>query len=97
MLVQQPSNAWSQMIGPPDDLNAERMAHLNELFERYAAAHPVDTRVLDLASIVCPTGHPCPEQVEGLAPRPRDGAHYSDDGAAWVAAKIYEQLQVVAT
>jgi len=44
---------------------------LNRLFRQFASKHPSDVMVVDLASIVCPGGWPCPEYVDGIRPRPQ--------------------------
>jgi hypothetical protein len=87
----QPPNAPSPSGSPsPDSVN--RMLHLQYLLRAFAAAHPADTRVVDMASMVCPGGPPCPVEVEGVVPRPTDGAHYSAEGAAWLAPKVWTAL-----
>jgi peptidoglycan/LPS O-acetylase OafA/YrhL len=71
---------------------AQRTAHLNRLFEQYAARHPGDVTVADLADIVCPGGAPCPTVVDGIVLRPKDGGHYEAEGAEWVAPKLLDAL-----
>jgi SGNH domain-containing protein len=61
---------------------------LNRFFRQFAAKHPSDVTVVDLASIVCPGGWPCPEFVDGIRPRPRDGGHFEGAGPAWLAPKL---------
>ncbi len=92
VLALQPPNAATSDLGAADAENVERMVHLNELLRRYAAANPADTRVVDLAAIVCPDGPPCPERVDDVTLRPRDGGHYSEEGGAWVAPILFEAL-----
>jgi hypothetical protein len=87
----QPPNAPSDLGSPsPDSVN--RMLHLQELMVAFAAAHPADVRVVDMAAMVCPGGPPCPTEIDGIRPRPTDGAHYSAEGAAWLAPKVFAAL-----
>jgi hypothetical protein len=65
---------------------------LNRFFHTYAAEHPSDVIVVDLASIVCPGGWPCPEFVDGIRPRPRDGGHFEGAGPAWLAPKLVQAI-----
>ena len=97
VLALQPPHASFSTQGPADPENVERMVHLNELLERYADEHPVDTRVLDLASIVCPGGPPCAEKVDDIRLRPKDGGHYEPEGAAWLAPRFFQALFQVAS
>jgi hypothetical protein len=67
--------------------NRERdreVLHLNGLLRRFAARHPAEAFVVDLAHHVCPDGAPCSPTVDGRRPRP-DGAHFSPAGAVWAA------------
>ena len=70
----------------PDETS--RTEHLNQLYKTFAAQHPESVTVVDLAAIVCPSGPPCPEFVDGVRLRPRDGGHYEGDGPAWVAPRL---------
>jgi peptidoglycan/LPS O-acetylase OafA/YrhL len=97
VLAQQPPHATFSDQGPADQDNVRRMVHLNELLAEYAEEHPVDTRVLDLASVVCPGGPPCPEFVDGVRLRPRDGGHYEAEGAGWLAPRFFTELFAVAS
>lgn len=76
-------------IDPQDVIE---MAHLNDLLRRYSAAHADQTAVLDLTSIVCPGGSPCPTEVDGITLRPEDGGHFSEAGAAYVAPRLADLL-----
>jgi hypothetical protein len=97
VLALQPPHASFSDQGPADPENVARMVHLNELLAQYAADHPTDTRTLDLASLVCPGGPPCPETVDGIRLRPRDGGHYESDGAVWLAPRFFSELLVAAS
>jgi hypothetical protein len=96
VLVKGPPGAATSQRGPVDPDAVQRTIHLNELFDRFAATHPVDTRVLDLAALVCPGGPPCPAVVDGIEPRPVDGGHFSEAGAAWVAPRLLDEIIAVA-
>ena len=77
----------------PDDL--WRFGHLRELQRGFAAAHPDDTRYVDLQALLCPSGG-CPEtSPDGITYRP-DGIHWSIEGARLVApvvtAAIYDAV-----
>jgi hypothetical protein len=51
---------------------------------RFAARHPRDVTLVDLAGLMCPGGPPCPEKLEnGITPRPLDGGHFSAASAVW--------------
>jgi peptidoglycan/LPS O-acetylase OafA/YrhL len=97
VLALQPPHASFSDQGPTDPENVARMVHLNELLAEYAADHPADTRTIDLASIVCPGGPPCPEKVDGIRLRPRDGGHYEQEGATWLAPRFFAELDAVAS
>jgi hypothetical protein len=77
------------VVSPQDDAAA---LHLNALLRQYAAAHADRVSILDLAAIVCPSGPPCPPEVNGVTLRPVDGGHYAGDGPAYVAPRVLDQL-----
>lgn len=74
------------------DEDTRRALHLDDLLRQYAAAHGDRVAVLDFASIVCPTGPPCPTEVDGVTLRPVDGGHFAGDGPAWVAPRLLDAL-----
>jgi peptidoglycan/LPS O-acetylase OafA/YrhL len=75
----------------PDE--AERRVVLNEMYHEFAALHPSDVTVADLAHIVCPSDDSCPDTTpDGIELRPRDGDHYEGDGPAWVAPRLYAEV-----
>ena len=76
----------------PKRYQAPRTEHLNTLLAEFAAAHPNDVNLVDMAEIVCPGGAPCPTVVDGIVLRPKDGGHYEAEGAAWVAPRFVDQL-----
>ena len=96
VLVKSSPTATTSQNGFADPDGVRRMVHLNELFDRFASSHPVDTRVMDLAAIVCPTGPPCPAVVDGITLRPKDGGHFSTAGATWLAPRFLDELTAVA-
>jgi hypothetical protein len=64
---------------------------LNELLRRFAARHADNVTLVDLAAKVCPTGPPCPENVEGLHARP-DGHHFTPTAAVWAARFVLTSM-----
>jgi hypothetical protein len=78
--------------GPANQENVHRVQRLNGFYRRYAKDHPDSVALVDLAKIVCPGGPPCPETIDGVTLRPRDGGHYSEEGAAWVAPRLYDAI-----
>jgi peptidoglycan/LPS O-acetylase OafA/YrhL len=66
---------------------------LNQLLIRFAAKHPNDVTLVNLAGKVCPDGAPCPIKVEGFVPRPFDGAHFSPRGAVWASEWLLPTLE----
>ncbi len=74
---------------PADDAT---YLHLNALFRLFAAQHSDSVTVVDLASIICPTGPPCPATVNGVQLRPHDGGHFAGDGPAWVAPHLLDAV-----
>jgi peptidoglycan/LPS O-acetylase OafA/YrhL len=91
VLVEMPPPATFSDNGPAYQDQVQRTVALGSLYRSYAAARPgVD--LVNLASIVCPGGPPCPEYVDGIRLRPADGIHFQADGAAWVAPRLYDAL-----
>jgi peptidoglycan/LPS O-acetylase OafA/YrhL len=75
----------------PDE--AERRVHLNDLYRQFAARHPDDVTVADLAHIVCPSETTCPPtEADGTVIRPRDGDHFEGDGPTWLAPRLYPEI-----
>jgi peptidoglycan/LPS O-acetylase OafA/YrhL len=74
---------------PAEDAKIER---LNRILEKFASEHPETVSLVDLAAIVCPNGTPCPEQVEGVTLRPRDGGHFEGGGPGWVAPRLLDAI-----
>jgi SGNH domain (fused to AT3 domains) len=69
----------------------QRMPVLNQLLEAQAKRRPDVTNIVDLMPIVCPTGPPCPEMVNGIRLRP-DGSHFEIDGARYVSEQLVPRL-----
>ncbi|MEY2458929.1 MAG: hypothetical protein QOG30_759 [Acidimicrobiaceae bacterium] len=65
-------------------------ARLNALLRRFAARHTDNITLVDLAAKVCPSGPPCPENVEGLHARP-DGRHFTPTSAVWAARFVISE------
>ena len=65
---------------------------MNELLTWYAYHHPATTFVVDLSAKVCPSGTPCPQEMNGVRLRPVDGHHFSTEGGNTVAPWIIQQL-----
>jgi hypothetical protein len=61
---------------------------LNGLYHVLELRHPGVVSVVELGDIVCPGGPPCPQTVDGIQPRPRDGGHFEGDGPTWLAPKL---------
>ena len=77
--------AWVMLAGP----NA---GYLNQLYREFAARHPDEVRIVDLARYVCPKAHPCPVVRDGIKPRPDDGVHFGPTGAGWAARWVWTAL-----
>jgi hypothetical protein len=78
----------------PDDNPAEdqQYLHLDDLLRAFASQHTDSVTVVDLAKIVCPSGPPCPVDVDGVDLRPNDGGHFAGDGPAWVAPRLMDAI-----
>ena len=95
LLVELPPPADFSQDGPPTADAVHRIVLLDQLYQRYAATHP-DVDLVDLSSIVCAKGPPCPQYVDGIDLRPTDGGHFQAAGATWVAPKLYDAIAVAA-
>jgi hypothetical protein len=65
---------------------------LNQLLLQFAARHPDDVTLVDLADYVCPGGPPCPERRDGIVVRPVDGGHFSPAGGVWASKWLLPYL-----
>jgi hypothetical protein len=68
---------------------------LDRILRAFAARHPGDVVLVDLAAHVCPGGVPCPERVDGVRLRP-DGRHFTPAVAAVEARLLFPQLVAAA-
>jgi peptidoglycan/LPS O-acetylase OafA/YrhL len=90
MMTVAPAAPSDQNPDPPPDRTFEPM---NRMLRDYAQAHADHTSVVDLAGLLCPSGHqPCPEEISGVRPRHRDGNHFEPDTAGWVARQLMPQV-----
>ena len=87
-----PQVANSPDLGTPSDEIQLRYELLDELLRNYSSEHPQSTFVVDLAEEICPGGPPCPEEIDGIRPRPNDGHHFSHEGADWIAPWLLDRL-----
>jgi hypothetical protein len=69
----------------------ETYLHLNELYRMFARTH-ADVGIVDLAGLVCHRGPPCPANKGAVVLRPRDGGHFSAEGAAWLAPHFLRRI-----
>jgi peptidoglycan/LPS O-acetylase OafA/YrhL len=69
----------------------EGYARLNDLLRRFAARHPENVTLFDLAERVCPGGAPCPSDVAGLEVRP-DGRHFTPAAAVWAVRILLSDI-----
>ena len=76
----------------PQALEASTYEHLNDLIRLSARDHPGQVYVADLARIVCPTGPPCPTDIDGVVLRAPDGGHFDGWGPAWVAPRLLDEI-----
>ena len=82
--------------GPTRPTTSDRsFERLNRMLTSVARNHPSDVTTVNLATLVCPAGPPCPFTVSGLIPRP-DGDHYGTAGSLWVAAWLLPRILAAA-
>lgn len=89
MLTVAPAAPSDYYPDPPRDVSIDQ---LNRLIREYARQHADRVAVVDLAEMLCPKGPPCPESIDGVEPRHRDGNHFEEDTAGWVARRIMPQV-----
>ena len=85
-----PTNAGVGGWGLKDRSDPARVVWLNQVFGRYAAAHPKDVTLIDLDRFVCPGGR-FADRIDGQ-PMRTDGVHFSAEGAAVVWKWLGPQL-----
>jgi peptidoglycan/LPS O-acetylase OafA/YrhL len=90
MMTVAPASPSDQNPDPPPDRTFDPM---NRMLRAYAQAHADRVAIVDLAGLLCPSGHqPCPEEISGVRPRHRDGNHFEPDTAGWVARQLMPQV-----
>ena len=90
-----PEDAPSTLLAAPTRAFGHHFVELNQINRDFAARHPGDVAVVDLARFVCPTVQPCPRRQDGIQPRPFDGIHFSAEGSAWAAEWVWRQLLAI--
>jgi len=85
-----PARARTSELAKGSESNAEASALVNDIMTTYSFGHPESTSVVDLATLVCPTIYPCEQVIDGVALRPRDGGHFGNEGAKWVAPRLFD-------
>ncbi len=85
--------AW----GEAERSDPKRIQWLNHVWARYAADHPTDVHLLDLAAIACPGGKYA-AQIDGVTMR-TDGEHFTPEGARviwrWLAPQLHRIAKTV--
>lgn len=83
----------------PNEIDSENprvdalMIRQNAVYHAYAYDHPDKAMVMALDEIMCPDGAPCPQVVDGIIPRPRDGGHFEGDGPDWMSRILFDWLE----
>jgi hypothetical protein len=91
MLTVAPAAPSDEYPDPPKD---DSIVQMNRLIREYARQHADGVAVVDLDQMLCPKGQPCPKSIEGVEPRHRDGNHFEEDTAAWMARKVMPQVML---
>ena len=89
-----PEETTGAVYQPNPEVGA-KTAVLNQINRDFAARHPDDVAIIDLARHVCPHGQPCSPRRAGIRPRPLDGIHFSPQGSAWAAEWLWPQLLAI--
>jgi hypothetical protein len=91
VLVLMPPRAVNGYSGdlPTEDARYVRLA---ELYREYARTHPGKVSTVDFSAALCPGGPPCPPTVDGIAPRPLDGLHFTPQTSGWGADRLLDLL-----
>ncbi len=92
-----PARARTSELAKGSESNAEASALVNDIMTTYSFGHPESTSVVDLATLVCPTIYPCEQVIDGVALRPRDGGHFGNEGAKWVAPRLFDLVEKAVT
>jgi hypothetical protein len=82
-------------LGPADQDSVRRMLTLRDIYRQYALLRP-GVGFVDMSPMVCGKGPPCPEVVDGVRLRPRDGVHFEGPGAVWLAPRLYDAIALAA-
>ena len=92
ILTMPEASRGKSFITADSDALGGRTAMLNDLYRGFAARHPDDVSIVDLARHVCPTVQPCPRTRDGIQPRAFDGVHFTAQGSAWAAKWLWPKL-----
>jgi peptidoglycan/LPS O-acetylase OafA/YrhL len=92
LLTQPPFVDPGSPAGPTAQDNG--FERLNAFLSEFAASTP-HVKLVDLATLVCPSGPPCPLVVDNVWLR-GDGKHYTGVGSLWVARWLMPQLGIEA-
>jgi peptidoglycan/LPS O-acetylase OafA/YrhL len=99
VLLTVPAAAPNDAEGAANTSNAVDDAsyvRLDGILRAFAARHPDRVTLVDLAARICPTGPPCPAEVEGVRMRP-DGRHLTPASAADISRWLLPQVLQEAT
>jgi peptidoglycan/LPS O-acetylase OafA/YrhL len=66
-------------------------AHLAALYREFAATHPDDVFVVDLAGRICPGGR-CTDHARGFQTQHVDSVHFTPRNAAWTARWLWPYI-----
>jgi peptidoglycan/LPS O-acetylase OafA/YrhL len=76
----------------PNDREQGQLRALNALMGDVVARSPARVTTVPFAQMICPSD-PCPQAVEGVELRPRDGVHFDDPaGARWAAERLADHI-----
>ena len=92
VLLTYPVRAERSDLVAVSETDLTRPPRLNLVFRRFQAKHPNEVLVADMAEIVGPGGPPCPEFMDGVRLRPRDGGHFGPEGAQWLAPHLFAEI-----
>ncbi|MGH9051119.1 MAG: SGNH hydrolase domain-containing protein, partial [Acidimicrobiia bacterium] len=87
-----PAPPAAESAEPYDPEQALALQRLAALLREYARQHADRVTVVELGELLCPSGPPCPADVGGFRPRARDGNHFEEPGASWVAQQLFPKL-----
>lgn len=82
--------------GDPSPIRVAEVRHHRSVLRTVARADPTRVRLVDVGQWLCPTGHPCPDIVEGVQVRGDDGGHFTPQGAAWIAPRLLDAIELPA-